>query len=671
MPAVAAFERTKLTVLFGSQTGNAQDVAERVAREARRRHYAPRVLAMDAYNPVELPDEQLAIFVTSTTGQGDLPDNVKRFWKFLMQKGLPSDALEGVNFAVFGLGDSGYLKYNVVARKLYRRLLSLGASVLLPLGLGDDQHPGGYEAELDPWLSQLWQGARDLHPLPVGLAEPSVEELSGATLDAPKFRVVYHGSAAGSPIADSVEQTWKERFAASAMFDTASAAATTSTPAHAYVDSGKYGTHRPFLAVMDKSIRLTAADHEQEVRHIEFRLAGSGLTYEPGDLLAIVPSTPDWAIGRFLERLGLSPDTLVTVEAPEGVGAAHVMKQSTHKPVRLEALVRAVLDVSSASPRRYFFEVLSHFASAPHEREKLRHFASPAGRDELYLYNQEERRCTLEILDDFPSANPPLEWLLQTVPRLLPRQFSISSSPLAHPGQAHITAAVVRWQTPLRRQREGLCTGWLSRIADLAGSIHVPVWTERGAIRLPPSPSTPLIMVGPGTGLAPFRSFIQHRRALNMKLDVPVGSNGLSHDVVLNGSVDGVDTGMNNGPMMMFFGCRQQAKDFLYANEWAEFVADGTLSEAAGGGFYVAFSRDQPDKVYVTHRVSEQGVRIWQLIQAGASVYISGSANKMPADVAAAFEAVAMEQGGMTEQEASAWLRRLEMTHRYNVESWS
>lgn len=175
----------------------------------------------------------------------------------------------------------------------------------------------------------------------------------------------------------------------------------------------------------------------------------------------------------------------------------------------------------------------------------------------------------------------PFEWLLQTVPRLQQRSFSISSSPLAHPNEAHLTVAVVEWSTPFKRKRRGLCSSWLASLDPKNGKVFIPVWFTKGAISLP-SPSVPLILVGPGTGCAPFRSFIQERVALSKP-------------------------GEEVAPVMFFFGCRNKAKDFLYSEDWKAWSqGQNVMSVEVGGDFFVAFSRDQPEKVYVQHKILEQ-----------------------------------------------------------------
>lgn len=312
--------------------------------------------------------------------------------------------------------------------------------------------------------------------------------------------------------------------------------------------------------------------------------------------------------------------------------------------MKLKTFVELNMDVASASPRRYFFEVMSFFASAEHEKERLQYFASPEGRDELYQYNQKERRTVLEILEDFPSVQMPLEWLVQLVPPLKTRAFSISSCHSAHPNQLHLTINLVTWTTPYKRKRLGLCSSWLASL-DPQQNVLIAAWFKKGSLP-PPPPSLPLILIGPGTGCAPFRGFVEER-ALQNESDP-------------------------TAPMILFFGCRNKDNDFLYRDFWMKHSQNGgVLSEDKGGGFYAAFSRDQPQKVYVQHKIREQSSKIWSLLRQGGSVYIAGSSNKMPSDVLSAFEDIVSAETGVSKEFASRWIRALEKAGKYYVEAWS
>ncbi len=379
----------------------------------------------------------------------------------------------------------------------------------------------------------------------------------------------------------------------------------------------------------------------QEVRHLEFDLGEAGPRYEPGDALAIAPLTPAADAVALLARLGIDADAVLRVSAAEdeadGDDGRAFVAAARH-------IVRGCLDVTAAPPRRTLFELLARCASAPHEASRLALFGSAAGRDELSRYVGRERRCVAEVLADFPSAAPPLALLLQAAPRARPRLYSISSAPdggSSPPRRAAVTAAVVRWTTPLKRPRAGLLSPQLA--AARPGACFA-VWTERGALRMPPDAATPLLLVGPGTGVAPFRAFVQQRAG----------------------------AGPGAGAAALFFGCRYAARDFLYEREWAAAAAaGGALSAEAGGGFFAAFSRDGPSKSYVTHALRAQGAAVWRLLAGGAHVYVCGSGGAMPRDVFDALADVVAAHGGMAAPEAAAYLRRLEAQRRYSVEVWS
>ncbi|PRW18319.1 NADPH-dependent diflavin oxidoreductase 1 isoform X1 [Chlorella sorokiniana] len=691
-----------LLVLYGSQTGNAQDVAERVAREAARRHFAPRVLPADAYLPMvaHLPAEPALVWVASTTGQGDPPDNMRQLWRFLLRKSLAPGSLGSLRAAVFGLGDSGYPKYNVTAKKLFRRLEALGAHMLLPVGLGDDQHRSGYEAALDPWLAQLWPALRAAFPLPAGLTEPAPTDT--ATELVSKYRVAWlsgqeaaaaqQAAEQASGVADGTRCAWAahaEALAAAAQFDRVEAAASglplplqqqgaegqpsaraaggpATTAGHGAGGTG-YGPHHPYWARLTANKRITAPAHFQDVRLLDVDLGQSGISYEPGDVLAVVPQQPAAAVEALCRRCGWDPHAWVRVEAvlapaaaaageaaspaeaAQGSASSGAVASACSCTVRLGALIAGALDVNGASPRRFFFQVLHQYVRGSElEEERLAYFSSPEGRDNLYEYNQREGRTVLEVLGDFKSARLPLEWLLQACPRLKPRYFSIASSLAAHPHTAQLAVAIVDWATPFKRRRRGVCTSWLAALdPEAQGEVRLPVWLERGALRLPPSPAAPLLMVGPGTGVAPFRSFLQQRQAALLAGEVP-----------------------RPAPCTLFFGCRNEAGDYYFREEWETMQAQDVLAPPPGG-LVTAFSRDGPAKVYVQHRIRERAAEVWAALQAGAYVYVAGSADKMPAAVAAAIEEVVAQQGGMARDEAAAYVRHLELGGRYQVEAWS
>ncbi|XP_038697915.1 NADPH-dependent diflavin oxidoreductase 1 isoform X2 [Tripterygium wilfordii] len=395
---------------------------------------------------------------------------------------------------------------------------------------------------------------------------------------------------------------------------------------------------------MIKNQFLTRAGCGKDVRHFEFEQVSSLVEYEVGDVVEVLPSQNSEAIDCFMQRCGLNPDAMITVQPREVENDLDTQIISLKVPVKLKTFVELTMDVASASPRRYFFEVMSFFAGAQHEKERLQYFASPEGRDDLYQYNQKERRTVLEVLEDFPSVQMPFEWLVQLVPPLKQRAFSISSSQLVHPNQVHLTVNVVSWTTPFKRKRAGLCSMWLAGL-DPKQTVYIPAWFHKGSLPSPP-PSLPLILVGPGTGCAPFRGFLE-QRAIQ-------------------------DASESAAPVIFFFGCRNEENDFLYCDFWLSHSENGgLLSEGRGGGFYVAFSRDQPQKMYVQHKMQENSQRIWDLLLKGAAIYVAGSSTKMPADVLSTLEDIVSKEAGVPKDSAVRWLRALEKAGKYHVEAWS
>ncbi|KAH9691147.1 NADPH-dependent diflavin oxidoreductase 1 [Citrus sinensis] len=537
-------KRNKLLIFYASQTGNALDAAERIGRESERRGCPVVVRPVDDYDARCLPEEDTVIFVVSTTGQGDTPDSMKVFWRFLLQKSLSKQWLEGVRYAVFGLGDSGYQKFNFVAKKLDNRLLDLGATAVVERGLGDDQHPSGYEGALDPWMRSLWRRLHQIDPsfFPQG-PDHVIEEMK--LIDQPKVHITYH----------SIDN------AASRLSNA----------------SDLEGIRMQLETARSMSAGKLSNYNNKAVCFLKM-----AIEYEVGDVLEVLPSQDPAAVDTFIQRCNLDPDALITV--------------------------------------------MSYFATAEHEKERLQYFASPEGRDDLYKYNQKERRTVLEL-----------------VPPLKTRAFSISSSPLAHPNQVHLTVSVVSWTTPYKRKRTGLCSAWLAGLDPQQG-IYIPAWFQKGSLPRPP-PSVPLILIGPGTGCAPFRGFVEERAIQS--------SSGPA------------------APIIFFFGCRNE-DDFLYRELWlSHSLNDGVFPEAKGGGFYVAFSRKQPQKVYVQHKMLEQSQRIWNLLLSKASIYVAGSATKMPSDVWSTFEEIVSKEGEASRDSAANWLKALQRAGRYHVEAWS
>lgn len=300
--------------------------------------------------------------------------------------------------------------------------------------------------------------------------------------------------------------------------------------------------HRPHFSELLANTRATAEDHFQDTRVLDLDLTASGVDFRPGDVIAVLPEQSSEARVEVCRQCGFDPEAWVRIRpaqaAPQHNGHSSPPTSAPLEAVlRVGALIAGVLDINSAVPRRAFFQALAQHTKpgvSQLHMDRLRHFASPAGRDDLHEYCRREGRTVVEVLRDFGAvADLRLDMLLSFAPRLHPRRFSAASSLALLPNRVQLLVAVVEWTTPGRRRRQGLCSTWL---AGLAPGSRVALWAEPGALKLP-DPSIGLIMVGPGTGVAPFRSFVQDRLALARALSSePATAPGVA-------------------PSMLFFGC--------------------------------------------------------------------------------------------------------------------
>eukprot|EP01006_Ploeotia_vitrea_P030409 TRINITY_DN62842_c0_g1_i1.p1 TRINITY_DN62842_c0_g1~~TRINITY_DN62842_c0_g1_i1.p1 ORF type:complete len:643 (+),score=266.69 TRINITY_DN62842_c0_g1_i1:159-1931(+) len=590
---------------------------------------------MDEYERVRLPGERAVVMVASTTGQGETPDNMKRFWRFLRRKDLPAGSLSETGVAVFGLGDSSYPIYNAVARRLYQRLLNLGAKAIVPRGLGDDQHPRGYDGALEPWLESLYTALGQMYPLAQG---ETIRSLPDVYL--PRHTVkVKHWDGEQKHDGDTKRLS----------------------PALAPFGRGNM-RYTPVPTEVRVNRRLTAEQHFQDVRHIELDLSHLSddeqkqLAYRPGDVVCVHPRNPSAPTAAFvLKHLGgvvKSMDDVLEVAPIASRVAEFAFKEAIDipSPITVRELAEAYLDLFG-TPSRSFFEALAVMATEEREREKLEEFCSAEGQDDLYRYNNKEKRTYIEVFEQFPSAMPSsIEQLIELVPRIKPRMFSISSSPLAHPRSIHITAAIVRFQTPYKRWRTGVCTSWL---ATLRPGARVFVGVRQGSFHFSRASSTPVVMVGPGTGVAPFRAMVWELSAsasLTSSSSSPSSSSSSSQQREVH----------------VFLGHRSQLGDFLYSEEWHRHRSDGVVTS-----LHTAFSRDGDSKVYVQHRIGEAAAMVWDaLYTKGGTIMVAGSANKMPKDVRKVILAIATKKLPGGADAANKWLRQLESSKRYVVEAY-
>ncbi len=366
--------------------------------------------------------------------------------------------------------------------------------------------------------------------------------------------------------------------------------------------SAPYGRKNPFTSFIKVRRSLTLPGSAKDTQHLELDLLGSGLEYTPGDSLGVFPRNTASLVRETLQEIGFSPE--VSVKLPQGT------------EVSLESALLRQYALNRAN-RKILHGVRDRLPEGAPKEEIVGILADEA-RTADFLFT----RDYVDVLRQFPAARfESPEAFLSMLSPIQPRLYSIASSPAAHPGEVHLCVAVVRYENHGRR-RTGLCSGFLADGASV-GTREVPIYVQESPkFFLPSDPTRDIIMVGPGTGIAPFRAFLEERAA--------------------SGAA---------GRNWLFFGEQHQATDFLYAEDFAGFLRSGILTRMD-----LAFSRDQAQKIYVQNRLLENATEVWRWIQAGAYFYVCGDARHMAKDVHAALLRIVEEQGGKSADEARAYV---------------
>lgn len=586
VPAAAAAPQhgTTMLVLYGSNFGTAEDIAHKLAADARGHGFSVNVGDLDAYAG-QLPDEGYVVVVCATYN-GTAPDNARKFVDWLETS---NDKLTGLRYSVFGCGNSDWAAtFQQVPRLIDAGLARLGATRVQAHGEGDakDDFDGNFEA----WVRPLWTTLGN--EIGVTLAPPVVP---------PMFSVEVLGGERASPFVDSLGA-------------------------------------RPMRILAQRELRSGgAATGAGSTRHIEFELP-EGVRYAAGDHLGVVPHNSPALVQRAAARFGFERDVAIRISARSD--------RETFLPVgeriQLYEVLADYVELQGVATRAQI-RVLAAHCDCPFTKMNLEALAADEAAG-ASLYRNEvlvKRRSVLDLLTQFPAVKLPLELYLEMLPPLSPRYYSISSSPLHDARRCSITVGVLTG--PARSGNgnfAGVCSNYLARQDLDGGVVHAFVKDTTSTFRLPADPRTPVLMVGPGTGLAPFRGFLQERASLRA-------------------------AGREVGPSMLFFGCRHPDQDYIYRDELAAFARDGITE------LHVAFSRQGASKQYVQDQMRAQRARVWALLQQGAVMYVCGDASRMEPDVRATIVAIAVECGGMTDVAARAFLDQLVADRRYLVDVWA
>ncbi len=531
-----------VTILYGSQTGNAQGLAENTGKTLEAKGFNVTVSSMNDFKPNNLKKLENLLIVVSTHGEGEPPDNALSFHEFLHGRRAPK--LENFRFSVLSLGDSSYEFFCQTGKEFDVRLAELGGERLYPRVDCDLD----FEEPANKWL----KGVID------GLSEAKGHSASAAV------------------------------------------------PAEAPAGTSPYSRTNPFKAEVLENLNLNGRGSNKETRHLELSLEGSGLTYEPGDSLGIYPENDPELVDLLLNEFKWDASESVTVN-----------KEGETRPLREALLSNFEITVLTKPLLKQAAELTGN--------DKLK--ALVENREELKAYTQ--GRDVIDLVRDFGPWNVSAQEFVAILRKMPARLYSIASSLSANPDEVHLTIGAVRYEAH-GRERKGVCSVLCSERLQPGDTIPVYLQSNKN-FKLPQNQETPIIMVGPGTGVAPFRSFMQEREETGAK-----------------------------GKSWMFFGDQHFVTDFLYQTEWQKWLKDGVLSKMD-----VAFSRDTEEKVYVQNRMREHSKELFQWLEEGASFYVCGDKTNMARDVHNTLVEIVETEGKMSREEAEAYLAEMKKQKRY------
>lgn len=611
-------------VLFASQTGTAEDYAKRFAKELKSK-FNLNVLCQDVENTDlenlhELPSDIVVSFFVSTYGEGDFPDGAAMFEQYLNSAQLPD-----LKFTVFGLGNNTYEFFNMAAKKTLKMLLAAGSTLIGELGEGDDGK-GTTEEDYLSWKEAIFD---TLHEH-INLSETNSGFKSS-------FNFTYLDSIDDNTYLGELTEDYLP---------------------HRQVRDVANAKH-PLITNITTSKELFKSVGRNCI-HTEFDISGSNIKYETGDHVAVWPFNANEKVEQFVSTFGLDPRKIFNMTPLDPT-----MKAPFPCPTTIEAAIKYYLEITGPVSRETL-SVLSEFAPSNIKQYVINLSKDKEGfAKEITAKKFNLADALLFLSQGEPWSQVPWECLVETLPVITPRYYSISSSSNADPTKIHITSIVENSPNELTGSPTlGVTTNLLRNISlhmnspeatkilpvqydimgprNLYGGNSLPIHVRHSTFKLPTDISVPVILIGPGTGVAPFRGFIRDR----------------VHSVTSG-------EGSNMGKIMLFYGCRDE-NDYLYEEEWPQY------STQLGGNFemIVAFSRISDKKCYVQHKLKERQNDVLSLLNQGANVYVCGDAARMAKDVQHAICEMIAQDKGISIEDASEIVKAMKVNGKYQEDVW-
>ncbi|AXF56239.1 assimilatory sulfite reductase (NADPH) flavoprotein subunit [Salicibibacter kimchii] len=540
----------EVTILYGSETGNCQEVAEDLSGKLEGQPCNVTLASMLDFKPKNLKKADHIFVVVATHGEGDPPEPGLSFYETMNSRKAPK--LDGVHFSVLSLGDLSYEYFCQAGKDIDQRLEELGGERLYPRVDCDVD----FDEDAEGWIGGV------LAELNKHAEEPATS--GGSAMDAPL-----------------------------------------SQPAPAQT---AYSRKNPFRAEVMENLNISGRGSNKENRHLELSLEDSNLEFEPGDSLGIFPENDPTLVDRLIEAMNWNPETTVTMNKK---GETATLREALTSHFEITVLTKPLMQQAA--------ELSSH--------EELKNLLADGNEDQLREYIS--GRDLLDLAQDFGPWETSAEAFIAILRKIPARLYSIANSYQANPDEVHLTIGTVRYET-YGRARTGVCSGQCAERVE-AGE-QLPVYVHHNPnFKLPEDPQTPIIMIGPGTGVAPFRSFLEEREEIEAE-----------------------------GKTWLFFGEQHFTSDFLYQVDWQRWLKDGVLTRMD-----VAFSRDGEEKIYVQHRMHENAREFYQWLQEGAVLYVCGDEKHMASDVHDALATIIQQEGGLSEEEAAVYIEDMKMQKRY------